>query len=83
MTSRDFLLALLIEVEDWMPGDPPMAGERHLSNHREWLTDEHCGDCTKVPMTCVRCASEEREARADAALAFMKASGFALQTTQR
>ncbi len=79
MTPRDFLLALLIEAEDWLPKDPPMAGERHLKRHREWLTEKHYGDCIKVPMTCVRCLSEEREKRVDAALEFMKTSGFALQ----
>ena len=78
MTPRDFLLVLLIEAEDWLPKDPPMAGERHLEKHREWLTEKHYGDCIKVPMTCIRCLSEERELRVDAALKFMKAAGFAL-----
>ena len=82
MTPKDFLLALLIEAEDWTPGDPPMTGKRHLERHRKWLTEEHYGDCIKVPMTCVRCCSEEREKLVDAAVEFMRASGYALQITQ-
>lgn len=29
----------------------------------EWGKSEHCGDCTKVPMTCLRCTYEEVMAR--------------------
>ncbi len=23
------------------------------------LKEEHCGDCTKIPMTCIRCLTED------------------------
>ncbi len=32
---------------------------------REYLAEKHCGDCTNMPMTCMRCFAEDALHQAD------------------
>lgn len=69
------LIAFTLFIQQWLRGeeDVDFFTDEHIADlYKKWetqflpsLKEEHCGDCTNVPMSCTRCTTEELLKQAD------------------
>jgi hypothetical protein len=75
--TRDVLAAC------WLAADADGSLEWAQRILRESRDAEHCGDCTKIPMTCNRCVADQAFEMSDAMLAALAAAGLVVVPVER